>query len=33
MEYKGKTLNLVPVNNSDLKVHDNTVKPAIVDTL
>ena len=23
MVYKGKTLNLVPVNNSDLKVHDN----------
>ncbi len=23
MEYKAKTLNLAPVNNSDLKVHEN----------
>ncbi len=24
MEYKAKTLNLVPVNNSDLKVYNGT---------
>ena len=30
MVYKAKTLNLVPVNNSDLKVHVHVIAGAVI---